>query len=130
MIRGETLKISQLEFVQAAHAFGVSHSRIVTRHILPNIVHIILITFVLDFSSLVLAEAVLSYIGVGIDPAMGSWGNMINSARSELSREPVVWWTLSGAFFFMFVLVLAANLFADLVRDAFDPRTGSGVAPA
>jgi peptide/nickel transport system permease protein len=130
LIRGETLKISQLEFVQAAHAFGVSHSRIVTRHILPNVVHIILITFVLDFSSLVLAEAVLSYIGVGIDPAMGSWGNMINSARSELSREPVVWWTLSGAFFFMFVLVLAANLFADLVRDAFDPRTGSGVAPA
>ena len=128
LIRAETLKISQLEFVQAAHAFGVSHSRIVTRHILPNVVHIILITFVLDFSSLVLAEAVLSYIGVGIDPAMGSWGNMINSARSELSREPVVWWTLSGAFFFMFVLVLAANLFADLVRDAFDPRTGSGVA--
>ena len=130
LIRAETLKISQLEFVQAAHAFGVSHSRIVTRHILPNVVHIILITFVLDFSSLVLAEAVLSYIGVGIDPAMGSWGNMINSARSELSREPVVWWTLSGAFFFMFVLVLATNLFADLVRDAFDPRTGSGVAPA
>ncbi|MDG2048389.1 MAG: ABC transporter permease [Halioglobus sp.] len=130
LIRGETLKISQLEFVQAAHAFGVSHSRIVTRHILPNVVHIILITFVLDFSSLVLAEAVLSYIGVGIDPAMGSWGNMINSARSELSREPVVWWTLSGAFFFMFVLVLAANLFADLVRDAFDPRTGSRVATA
>lgn len=130
LIRGETLKISQLEFVQAAHAFGVSHGRIVRRHILPNVVHIILITFVLDFSSLVLAEAVLSYIGVGIDPAMGSWGNMINSARSELSREPVVWWTLSGAFFFMFVLVLAANLFADLVRDAFDPRTGSGVALA
>ena len=130
LIRAETLKISQLEFVQAAHAFGVSHSRIVTRHILPNVVHIILITFVLDFSSLVLAEAVLSYIGVGIDPAMGSWGNMINSARSELSREPVVWWTLSGAFFFMFVLVLATNLFADLVRGAFDPRTGSGVAPA
>jgi glucose/arabinose dehydrogenase len=79
--------------VQAAHAFGVSHSRILGRHVLPNVVHIILITFVLDFSSLVLAEAVLSYIGVGIDPSMGSWGNMINGARSELSREPAVWWT-------------------------------------
>jgi peptide/nickel transport system permease protein len=123
LIRAETLKISQLGYVQAAHAFGVSHSRILLRHILPNVVHIIMITFVLDFSSLVLAEAVLSYIGVGIDPQMGSWGNMINGARSELSREPVVWWTLSGAFFFMFVLVLAANLFSDLVRDAFDPRT-------
>lgn len=126
LIRAETLKISQLDYVQAAHAFGVSHSRILIRHILPNVVHIILITFVLDFSALVLAEAVLSYIGVGIDPAMGSWGNMINGARSELSREPAVWWTLSGAFFFMFLLVLAANLFSDLVRDAFDPRSSTG----
>ena len=125
LIRAETLKISQLGYVQAAHAFGVSHTRILTRHILPNVVHIILITFVLDFSALVLAEAVLSYIGVGIDPSMGSWGNMINGARSELSREPAIWWTLTGAFFFMFVLVLAANLFSDLVRDAFDPRTTS-----
>ena len=123
LLRAETLKISQLDYVQAAHAFGVSHFRILWRHILPNVVHIILITFVLDFSSLVLAEAVLSYIGVGIDPSMGSWGNMINGARSELSREPAVWWTLTGAFFFMFALVLAANLFSDLVRDAFDPRT-------
>lgn len=129
LIRAETLKVSQLEYVQAAHAFGVSHVRILARHILPNMVHIILITFVLDFSSLVLAEAVLSYIGVGIDPEMGSWGNMINGARSELSREPAIWWTLSGAFFYMLVLVLSANLFSDLVRDAFDPRTdlkGSG----
>lgn len=125
LIRAETLKISQLGYVQAAHAFGVSHARILVRHILPNVVHIILITFVLDFSALVLAEAVLSYIGVGIDPSMGSWGNMINGARTELSREPVIWWTLTGAFFFMFVLVLAANLFSDLVRDAFDPRTTS-----
>lgn len=125
LIRAETLKISQLGYVQAAHAFGVGHVRILSRHILPNVVHIILITFVLDFSALILAEAVLSYIGVGIDPSMGSWGNMINGARSELSRDPVIWWTLSGAFFFMFVLVLAANLFSDLVRDAFDPRTAS-----
>ena len=90
---------------------------------MPNVVHIILLTFVLDFSALVLAEAVLSYIGVGVHPSMGSWGNMINGARAELSREPAVWWTLTGAFVFMFTIVLAANLFSDLVRDAFDPRT-------
>jgi len=123
LIRAETLKISQLGYVQAAHAFGVTNMRIIVRHILPNLVHIILITFVLEFSALVLAEAVLSYIGVGIDPSMASWGNMINGARTELSREPTVWWTLVGAFFFMFALVLSANLFSDLVRDAFDPRT-------
>jgi peptide/nickel transport system permease protein len=70
----------------------------------------------------VLAEAVLSYIGVGVDPTTISFGNMINAARMELGREPVVWWPLASAFFFMLLLVLAANLFADAVRDAFDPR--------
>ena len=122
LLRAETLKISQLPYVQAAHAFGVSHVRIIRQHILPNAMHIILITFVLDFSGLVLAEAVLSYIGVGVDSAMPSWGNMINLARSELSQEPVVWWNLLGAFFFMFTLVLAANLFSDLVNEAFNPK--------
>ncbi len=75
---------------------------------------------------LVLAEAVLSYVGVGVDPSMISWGNMINSARLEMAREPVVWWSLIAAFCFMFLLVLAANLFSDAVRNAFDPRTGRG----
>jgi peptide/nickel transport system permease protein len=71
----------------------------------------------------VLAEAVLSYVGVGVDPGMISFGNMINGARLELAREPVVWWQLAAAFLFMFVLVLAANLFADQVRDALDPKS-------
>ncbi|KEI71447.1 ABC transporter permease [Endozoicomonas elysicola] len=123
LLRAETLKISQLDYVQAAHAFGVSHFQIIRRHILPNLSHIIIISFVLDFSALVLAEAVLSYIGVGVDPAMASWGNMINMASTELSREPSIWWNLSGAFFLMFVLVLSVNLFSDLVNDAFDPKT-------
>ncbi len=123
LLRAETLKVSQLDYVQAAHAFGVGHNRIIYRHILPNITHIILIALVLDFSVFVLAEAVLSYIGVGVDPSMASWGNMINEARSELSRDPVVWWSVAAAFVLMFVLVLAANLFSDRVRDAFDPRS-------
>ncbi len=122
LLRAETLKLSQLEYVQAAHAFGVNHRTIILRHILPNTMHIVLISLVLDFSGFVLAEAVLSYIGVGVDPSMKSWGNMINEARSELAREPVVWWSVSAAFMFMFALVLAANLFSDRVRDAFDPR--------
>jgi peptide/nickel transport system permease protein len=96
--------------------------RIMTRHILPNVMHIVLITVVLSFSGLVLAEAVLTYVGVGVDPSMISFGTMINSARLEMAREPVVWWSLLAAFLFMFMLVLAANLFADAVRDAFDPR--------
>jgi len=123
LLRGETLKLREAEYIQAAVSFGVTHGKIITRHILPNVMHIVLITVVLDFSGLVLAEAVLSYVGVGVDPTMNSWGNMINGARLEMAREPVVWWSLLSAFLFMFTLVLAANLFADAVRDAFDPRT-------
>ncbi|MDD5388141.1 MAG: ABC transporter permease [Gallionellaceae bacterium] len=123
LLRAEALKLRELEFVQAARAFGVTHSRILLRHLLPNVMHLVLITVVLDFSGLVLAEAVLSYVGVGVDPGMISFGNMINGARLELAREPVVWWQLAAAFLFMFVLVLAANLFADQVRDALDPKS-------
>ena len=59
---------------------------------------------------------------VGVDASMNSWGNMINSARQELSRDPAIWWSILSAFVFMFILVLSANLFSDKVRDAFDPR--------
>jgi peptide/nickel transport system permease protein len=122
LLRGEALKLSELEYIQAAHAFGVSHARILARHILPNVAHIVIISLVLDFSGLVLAEAVLSYVGVGVDPSTTSFGTMINAARLEMAREPMVWWSLAAAFVFMFALVLAANLFADAVRDGFDPR--------
>ncbi|NQZ54088.1 MAG: ABC transporter permease [Piscirickettsiaceae bacterium] len=122
ILRGETLKLREAEYVQAARALGASGFSILHRHILPNLMHIVMIAIVLDFSGLVLAEAVLSYVGVGVDPSMNSWGNMINSARLEMARDPIVWWSLTAAFFSMFTLVLAANLFADVVRDAFDPR--------
>ena len=122
LLRGEALKLREVDYVEAARAFGVSNPVILARHLLPNVMHIVMITIVLDFSGLVLAEAVLSYINIGVDPTMDSWGNMINSARFEMAREPVVWWSLVSAFVFMVGLVLPANLFADAVRDAFDPR--------
>ncbi len=122
LVRAETLKLRELEFVQAATAFGVPQARIMARHILPNVMHLVLITTVLNFSDLILYEAVLTYVGVGVDPSTSSFGGMINLARSEMSRDPVVWWSFAAAFGFMVALVLAANLFADGVRDAFDPR--------
>lgn len=122
LIRGESIKLREQEFVLAARSMGVSSWRILWRHLLPNVVPIIIITMVLDFSGLVLAEAVLSYVGVGVDPTTYSWGNMINGARLEMARSPVVWWPLLAAFIFMFILVLCANLFSDVVRDAFDPK--------
>jgi peptide/nickel transport system permease protein len=123
LLRGEALKMREYEYVQAARAFGVGAGQILLRHVLPNVFPIILITLVMEFSSLVLAEAVLSYIGIGVDPTMFSFGLMINNARMELSRDPVVWWSLTVAFLFMVILVLAANLLADAVRDALDPRS-------
>jgi peptide/nickel transport system permease protein len=122
LLRGETMKLRELEYVQAATAFGVGHTRIMARHIFPNVAHLMLIVTVLEFSSLILYEAVLSYVGVGVDPSMNSFGGMINLARNEMSRDPVVWWSFASAFVFMVGVVLAANLFADGVRDAFDPR--------
>jgi peptide/nickel transport system permease protein len=127
LLRGETLKLKELEYIQAAYAFGVSSLRIIARHIVPNVMHIVLISVVMEFSGLVLAEAVLSYVGVGVDPSMNSFGTMINNARLEMARDPMVWWSLAAAFVFMVVLVLAANLFADAVRDAFDPRVRTRV---
>jgi peptide/nickel transport system permease protein len=126
LLRGEALKLREAEYVQAAVALGARHYRVLGRHVVPNVMHIVLITVVLDFSGLVLAEAVLSYVGVGVDPTMNSWGNMINRARLELARDPMVWWTLAAAFVFMLALVLSANLVADAVRDAFDPRGSHG----
>jgi len=124
LLRGETLKLRELDYVEAARAFGVRTPSILRRHVLPNVMHIVLIALVMDFSGLVLAEAVLSYVGIGVDPTTISFGTMINAARAELARDPMVWWSLLAAFAFMFVLVLSANLFADVVRDAFDPRRG------
>ena len=122
LLRAETIKLSTLDYVRAAQALGVGPLTIMWRHILPNVLHIVLIVAVLDFSGIVLYEAVLSYVGVGVDPSMNSFGTMINAARSEMSRSPMVWWNLGAAFLFMLALVLSANLLAAAVRDAFDPR--------
>lgn len=123
LLRAETLKLRELEYVQAARAFGVSHWRIMRRHLLPNVMHIVMITMVLQFSGLVLYEAVLSYLGIGVDPSTPSFGTMIDAARLEMSRDPMIWWNLLAAFLFLLALVLSANIFADAVQDAFDPRT-------
>jgi peptide/nickel transport system permease protein len=122
LLRAEVLKLREVDYVQAAVALGSRSFTIIVRHLLPNVMHIVVITLVLDFSFLVLAEAVLSYVGVGVSPMTISWGNMINGARLELAREPLVWWPMLAAFTFMFLLVLCGNLFADAVRDAFDPH--------
>ncbi len=120
VVRGETLKLRELDYVQAARALGVSELRIVVRHVIPNLMHLVIITFVLMFSGLVLSEAILAWLGIGVD---GSWGQMIDQARDELSRVPVVWWNLTAAAAALFGLLLAVNFVGDALRDILDPRT-------
>jgi peptide/nickel transport system permease protein len=120
LARGETMKLRELDYVTAARALGVPETQIIIRHILPNLAHLIIITFVLMFSGLVLSEAVLAWLGIGIE---GSWGQMIDQARNELSRDPVIWWNISAAGFALFSLILAINFVGDALRDILDPRT-------
>jgi peptide/nickel transport system permease protein len=126
LIRGETLKHREREYVRAARALGVSHGRILARHILPNLLPIVIIQVTLGISGLVLSEAILSYLQLGVQAGVGSWGNMIDAARLELAREPVIWWNLSSASTALFILVLAFNIFGDALRDAIDPRLRTG----
>ena len=118
--RGEALKLRESDYVAAARALGASDARIIFRHILPNMAHLVIITFALLFTGLVLTETILSYLGIGID---GSWGQMIDQARYELSRSPIIWWNLAAASVLLFTLVLAVNTIADAMRDIADPRT-------
>jgi ABC-type dipeptide/oligopeptide/nickel transport system permease subunit len=119
LIRAEYLKHRERQYVLAARALGVSNAAIMFRHILPNVSHLIIINFSLRFPGLILTEAVLSYLGVGVanEP---SWGAIINDAKQRLWLGN--WWELAGATAAMFFLVLALNLFGDALRDALDPK--------
>lgn len=122
LVRGETLKHRERDYVRAARALGVSHVGLMFRHILPNIMPLVIISVTLSLSGLILTEVFLAYLGLGVEPGVGSWGSMIEGARLEFAREPVIWWNLAAAFAAAFTLALALNLFGDALRDAIDPR--------
>ena len=122
LVRGETFRQASRPYVDAARALGQSNPRIILFHILPNVMHLVVINAILGFSGLVLTETILSYLGVGAPVGTASWGIMIDSARMELSREPSVWWPLTAATGALFLLVLSLNLLGDSLRRAFDPK--------
>lgn len=122
LVRGETFRQAARPYVDAARALGQSHPRIILFHILPNVMHLVVINAILGFSGLVLTETILSYLGVGAPVGTASWGLMIDSARMELSRDPAVWWPLVSATSALFLLVLSLNLLSDSLRRAFDPK--------
>ena len=119
LIRGEVIKHKEQAYVQAAHTLGLSWPRILFRHILPNVFHVIIVTFTLRFPAAVSTEVFMSFLGIGVqnDP---SWGIMINSARMRLWQG--VWWEMTFVTLAIFLLVLAFNLLGDALRDALDPR--------
>lgn len=119
LIRGEVMKLRELDYVVSARALGIGHTRILFRHILPNVFHIVIITFSLAAVGFVQAEVVLAFLGLGITQKP-SWGRMIDDSKLELLRG--VWWQLTGATIAIFVLCLALNLLGDVLRDALDPR--------
>jgi ABC-type dipeptide/oligopeptide/nickel transport system permease subunit len=119
LIRGEYIKHRDRQYVMAARALGVGHAAIMFRHVLPNVLHLVIISFSLRFPGAVLVEVVLSYLGVGVQ-GEPSWGIMISDAKIRLWQGQ--WWELFGASAAMFFIVLAFNLFGDALRDALDPK--------
>lgn len=131
LLRGETLKHKSMDYIQSAVATGIPRWRILLVHLLPNLFHLVLITFSLSASSIILAESVLTFIGIGVEPGTDSWGIMLTESQQELTRSPVVYWIFAGSSFLgILPLVLCLNLLGDALRDALDPRTAHGEGKA
>lgn len=118
-VRAETMKLKKMPYVDAARVAGVNSFVIILRHIIPNVMHLVIIYFTLTFAGAVMLEVIVSYLGFGVQHAP-SWGVMISDGQEQLWRG--IWWELGGATGFLFVLVLALNLFGDALRDILDPK--------
>ena len=117
--RGQVLTVRELEFVVAARTVGVGKSRIMRRHILPNILAPLIIQTSLSVAFAILAEASLSFLGLGVKPPTPSWGRMVSEGRQYLQDAP---WIVFGPGFAIFIMVMGLNFFGDALRDALDPR--------
>lgn len=119
VVRGETMKLKQISFVAAAKVAGVSHFKIITRHIFPNVFHLVIIYFTTLFASAIMLEVIVSYLGLGVQSAP-SWGIMISDGQSRLWMG--VWWEIAAASTALLILVLALNMLGDALRDALDVK--------
>ncbi len=120
LIRGEVIKHKQRDYVIAAKAFGASDIYIIFKHIIPNVFHIVIIYFSLQFVGFIHAEVILSFLGLGAK-TQPSWGVMIDNAREVLFWRKI-WWEFAAATFAIFFISLALNIFGDALRDALDPK--------
>jgi len=120
VVRGQVLSIREKEYVEAARAAGASSSRIIIRHILPNIIGPIMVNATLAVAAAIIAESTLSYLGFGVQPPSTSWGNMLSSAEGVIGTPRAYLLYFPGLM--IFVTVLAVNFLGDGLRDAFDPQ--------
>ncbi len=118
LVRGETLKLRELEFVQAARSIGVSRLTIVRHHVLPNVLPSIMVLATLDVAFVIIYEASLSFLGLGIQPPTPSWGIMLNEGRNYLDEA---WWMSVFPATAIILTSLGINLLGDWVRDTIDP---------
>jgi peptide/nickel transport system permease protein len=125
VIRGMVLSLKQAEYVLAAEALGASRLRIIVRHILPNTLSFTIVAATVAVPGFILGEIVLSFLGVGVQPPAASWGNMLNSARSQRVLTSFPWMLLAPGCA-IFLTVMAFNFFGDGLRDALDPRRTQG----
>lgn len=119
LIRAEVMKHKQREYILAAQSYGCSSSRIIFRHLIPNVFHLIVISFSLRFVSFIQAEVILSFLGLG-EKNSPSWGAMIDTARLDLPKG--YWWEMTAATGAIFLISLALNIFGDALRDLLDPK--------
>ncbi|PYM44924.1 MAG: peptide ABC transporter permease [Candidatus Rokuibacteriota bacterium] len=119
LTRGEALTIKSRDFVQAARATGAGDVRIMVRHVLPNVLSPVIVVAVFAVANMIILEATLSFLGLGVEPRVVTWGRMLNGGRLYLSTA---WWLTAFPGLAIFVTVLAVNLLGDHLRDWLDPR--------
>lgn len=120
LVRGQVLAVREREFVEAARALGANDLRILTRHILPNIIQPVIVQAAIGMAGAVLAEATMSFLGLGVPPPTASWGSMLNDARSHLFDSPHLVLVPAAT---VMLAVLAFNFIGDALRDVLDPRS-------
>src|SRR6202789_459964 len=120
LVRAQVMAVKEREFVEAARALGASDLRVLCRHILPNILQPLIVQAAIGMAGAVLAEATLSFLGLGVPPPAASWGSMLNDARSHLFDSPHLVFFPAIA---VMLCVLSFNFIGDALRDSLDPRT-------
>lgn len=122
IVRGQVLALRSRAFVDASRSLGASHARIIWRHILPNVWGIVIVYLTLTVPSVILYESFLSYLGLGIQPPMASWGSLVAEGAGQLNPIRIYWWLVVFPSAMLVTTLLALNFLGDGLRDAFDPK--------